>query len=219
MGTTLHYPYEIRDSKEYFDDIADLEIAPDMLKLAEHIVETKEGEFDPSQFNDRYEEAVVDMLKRKQTGIPAAHEQAPHQAPNVINLMDALRRSISAEKSKIGGKHSENGCEKRSQARRGPAGNVAAHSRQKGQTAGVENRRKTGNAAEKAGKRLSASAKRLRITQIAAIPQMSCGVITRASTTTWLLKHQRQSAITCISAKRETGVTGHISKKSSFKDR
>jgi DNA end-binding protein Ku len=98
MGTTLHYPYELRDAKDYFDEIADLKIAPDMLKLAEHIVETKEGEFDPSKFEDHYELAVVEMLKKKQAGIPAAREQAPARAPNVINLMDALRRSIAEEK-------------------------------------------------------------------------------------------------------------------------
>jgi DNA end-binding protein Ku len=98
MGTTLRYPYEIRDAQEYFDEIADLKVAPDMLKLAEHIVQTKEAAFDPSQFVDHYEEAVVDMLKKKQAGVPAPREQASSQPPNVINLMDALRRSIADEK-------------------------------------------------------------------------------------------------------------------------
>src|SRR5579864_1596292 len=55
VATTLRYPYEIRDEKEYFDDIPDAKIAPDMLKLAEHILKTKEGEFDPSEFVDHYE--------------------------------------------------------------------------------------------------------------------------------------------------------------------
>ena len=65
VGMTLHYPYEVRDAKEYFDEIPDIKIAPDMLKLAEHILETKEGDFDPSQFVDHYEEAVVEMLKKE----------------------------------------------------------------------------------------------------------------------------------------------------------
>ena len=72
MGTTLRYPYEIRDSKEYFDDIPNVKVAPDMRKLAEHILKTKEADFDPSQFVDHYEEAVVEMLKKKQAGIPAS---------------------------------------------------------------------------------------------------------------------------------------------------
>jgi DNA end-binding protein Ku len=69
LGTTLRYPYEVRDAAEYFDDIADVEIAPDMLKLAEHIVETKTTDFDPSTFVDRYENEVLALLKAKQAGI------------------------------------------------------------------------------------------------------------------------------------------------------
>jgi DNA end-binding protein Ku len=64
MGTTLRYPYELRDSKEYFDELPSVKVAPDMLKLAQHILETKEADFDPSQFVDHYEEAVVEMLKK-----------------------------------------------------------------------------------------------------------------------------------------------------------
>jgi DNA end-binding protein Ku len=98
MATTLRYPYEIRDAKEYFDDIANIKVAPDMLKLAQHILQTKAGDFDPSQFIDHYEEAVVDMLKKKQAGIPAPRERATARPQNVVNLMDALRRSVTQEK-------------------------------------------------------------------------------------------------------------------------
>jgi DNA end-binding protein Ku len=99
VATTLRYPYEIRDEKEYFDDIPDVKIAPDMLKLAEHILKTKEGEFDPSEFVDHYEEAVVDMLKKKQAGIKVPTGKASEPPRNVINLMDALRRSVASEKA------------------------------------------------------------------------------------------------------------------------
>jgi DNA end-binding protein Ku len=99
MGTTLRYPYEIRDAKDYFDDIPDTKIAPDMLKLAEHIVETKEADFDPSEFVDHYEEAVVEMLKKKQAGATVLRGKSAEPAPNVINLMDALRRSVATDKS------------------------------------------------------------------------------------------------------------------------
>jgi DNA end-binding protein Ku len=98
MATTLRYHYEIRDAKEYFDDIPDLKVAPDMLKLAEHILQSKAADFDPSQFVDRYEEAVVEMLKKKQAGIPAPREHAAPRPQNVVNLMDALRQSIQQEK-------------------------------------------------------------------------------------------------------------------------
>jgi DNA end-binding protein Ku len=98
VGMTLRYPYEVRDAKEYFDEIPDIKVAPDMLKLAEHILETKKGDFDPPQFVDHYEEAVTEMLKKKQAGIPAPREHAAPRPQNVVNLMDALRRSIAEEK-------------------------------------------------------------------------------------------------------------------------
>src|ERR1700676_2713906 len=99
MGTTLRYPYEIREAKEYFDDIPNVKVEPDMLKLAEHILQSKAADFDPAQFVDHYEEAVVEMLKKKQAGLPVSREHAPPQPQNVVNLMDALRRSISQEKA------------------------------------------------------------------------------------------------------------------------
>ena len=98
MGTTLRYPYEVRDPKEYFDDIPSIKVAPDMLKLAEHILKTKEADFDPSQFTDHYEEAVVEMLKKKQAGVVTPKGKTSEPPRNVINLMDALKRSIANEK-------------------------------------------------------------------------------------------------------------------------
>jgi DNA end-binding protein Ku len=99
MGTTLRYPYEIRDAKEYFDDIPNVKLEPDMLKLAEHILQSKATNFEPSQFVDHYEEAMVEMLKKKQTGMPVSREHAAPRPQKVVNLMDALRRSIAQEKA------------------------------------------------------------------------------------------------------------------------
>ena len=59
------------------------------------------GHFDPAEFEDRYENALVEMLKQKQAGIPVRKE-APVAAPStVVNLMDALRRSIQAERRPV----------------------------------------------------------------------------------------------------------------------
>jgi DNA end-binding protein Ku len=99
LATTLRYPYEIRGADEYFEDIEDVKVAPDMLKLAEHILDSKAADFDPSAFVDHYEEAVVDLLKRKQAGMPVPKERPAAPASNVISLMDALRRSIADEKA------------------------------------------------------------------------------------------------------------------------
>ncbi len=98
-GTTLRYPYEIRDAKEYFDGIPDVKVEPDMLKLAQGILQSKATNFDPSQFVDHYEEAVVEMLKKKQAGLPVSREHAAPRPQNAVNLMEALRRSIAQEKA------------------------------------------------------------------------------------------------------------------------
>jgi DNA end-binding protein Ku len=98
MGTTLRYPYELRDAKEYFDDLPNVKVAPDMLKLAEHILKTKEADFDPAQFVDHYEDAVVEMLKKKQAGLAMPKGKAVEPPRNVINLMDALKKSLAADK-------------------------------------------------------------------------------------------------------------------------
>jgi DNA end-binding protein Ku len=99
MGSTLRYGYEVRDQKDFFDDLPDVKIPPDMLKLAEHILASKEADFDPSEFVDHYEEAVVDMLKKKQAGVAVPKGQAAKHSPNVINLMDALKRSLGGRAS------------------------------------------------------------------------------------------------------------------------
>ncbi len=99
MAITLRYPYEIRDAKEYFDDIPDVKVEPDMLKLAQHILHSNATDFDPSRCADHYEEAVVEMLKKKQAGMLVSREHTPPRPQNVVNLMDALRRSIAQEKA------------------------------------------------------------------------------------------------------------------------
>jgi DNA end-binding protein Ku len=99
VGLTLRYPYEVRDEKPYFEDIPDLKLPKEMLDLATHIVQTKAGHFDPAQFEDRYENALIDLLKKKEAGekIEPAKEGP---TPQVVNLMDALRASIDADKKK-----------------------------------------------------------------------------------------------------------------------
>ena len=101
VGTALHYPYEVRKSDDFFSEIPDVKVAPDMLKLAQHIVEQKMGEFQPDMFVDHYEQALVEVLKKKQAHIPLRKSADRPSAPtNVVNLMDALRRSIGDEKAK-----------------------------------------------------------------------------------------------------------------------
>jgi len=98
MGTLLRYPYEVRSEKDYFDDIQDVKITKDMLDLAKHIVEQKSGTFEPDQFEDRYEQALIDLINQKRNGMGTTAKAAPKSTGNVINLMDALKRSLAGEK-------------------------------------------------------------------------------------------------------------------------
>ncbi|MBV8790890.1 MAG: Ku protein, partial [Pseudolabrys sp.] len=96
MATALRYKNEVRDEKEYFDDVENVKIPADMLKLAVHILESKKGHFKPEKFEDRYEDALKALIdaKRKGKKPPVIHEERPS---NVINLMDALRRSAKGD--------------------------------------------------------------------------------------------------------------------------
>jgi DNA end-binding protein Ku len=96
-GTTLRYNYEVRDDKTYFDEITNKSVTKDMLDLASHIIDTKVGHFDPSEFKDRYQDAVVDLIRAKRAGKPLPTPAAPKPS-NVVNLMDALKRSLESEK-------------------------------------------------------------------------------------------------------------------------
>src|SRR5438046_9183713 len=98
MGTLLRYPYEVRSADEYFDDIQDVKVTKDMLDLARHIVEQKSASFEPEQFEDRYEQAVIDLINQKPNGLSTKAKAAPKSTGNVINLMDALKRSLASEK-------------------------------------------------------------------------------------------------------------------------
>jgi DNA end-binding protein Ku len=96
LATTLRYPYEVRQDAEYFSDITDVKLPDDMMGIAEVIIERKSGHFEPDKFSDRYEEAVVSMLRAKQAGQVFAVQETP--APSkVVNIMDALKRSLEAE--------------------------------------------------------------------------------------------------------------------------
>jgi DNA end-binding protein Ku len=98
LGTTLRYPYEVRNEEIYFDGIGEVKIPKDMLTLAEHILESKAAKFDASEFHDRYEEAIVAMLSEKKAGMPVPKQR---ELPRIVagtDLMAALRQSIEKAK-------------------------------------------------------------------------------------------------------------------------
>lgn len=98
MGTLLRYPYEVRSADEYFDEIQDVKVTKDMLDLARHIVNQKAGHFEPDKFEDQYETALIDLINKKRAGKPMTAKARP-RGENVVDLMDALRKSIGDEKA------------------------------------------------------------------------------------------------------------------------
>ncbi|ATU90467.1 Ku protein [Phyllobacterium zundukense] len=97
IATTLNFDYGVRSAKDAFSDIPEMKIKGEMLDLAKHIIETKYGTFDPSKYDDRYEEALAELVKAKLEGkaIPARKQQ---KTDKVVDLMQALRASAGMGK-------------------------------------------------------------------------------------------------------------------------
>ncbi|QND70043.1 Ku protein [Tardiphaga robiniae] len=100
LGTTLRFPYEVRDEEDYFDDIKSPKISKDMIDLAVHILDSKAAHFDPSKFKDEYETALKTLVKRKAAGKPVKVVEKEEKPDNVINLMDALKASLKGGQGK-----------------------------------------------------------------------------------------------------------------------
>ena len=113
MATTLLYPYEIRSEESVFEEIPELKLPDQMVGLAEEIIDRMTGKFEPDKFEDRYENAMIELIRSKQAGLPAKVEKAPARAANVVNLMDALRRSVEGDQ---GGKRKKAAPAKRAAA-------------------------------------------------------------------------------------------------------
>ncbi|MCB1454621.1 MAG: Ku protein, partial [Rhizobiaceae bacterium] len=95
---TLRNPNEVRGTAEYFDNIPVGEPDKEMLDLAEKLIEQKSTAFDPKDYEDRYEAALMAMIKEKLKGHKPVIAAAPERGGNVINLMDALKASLSESK-------------------------------------------------------------------------------------------------------------------------
>jgi DNA end-binding protein Ku len=95
--TTLRDPREVRSTSTYFDEIPDIKADPEMLQLAEKLIEQKVTHFQPEKYEDRYETALMEMIKEKLKGHKPIIAAAPERG-NVINLMDALKASLGQAK-------------------------------------------------------------------------------------------------------------------------
>lgn len=96
LAYTIRTDAEVRKPDEIFDGISDKAADPAMISIAEKIIEQQEGPFDPSQFVDRYEEALKALIEDKKKGHKPAKVAEPEDT-NVIDLMSALRASLGGK--------------------------------------------------------------------------------------------------------------------------
>ncbi|HEY2889669.1 MAG TPA: Ku protein [Dongiaceae bacterium] len=111
-GMILH---RMRDAREVqaklpFDTIKSVKVDPKMVAIASEIIEQKQGRFEPAEFKDPYEEALVAMLKRRAKGAKPVHEVEEEEKPtNVVNLMEALKSSLGGKRASSRGSDTERG--------------------------------------------------------------------------------------------------------------
>ena len=110
LAYTLRSHDEVRKPEEFFDDIPEHKADASMISIAEKIIEQQSGEFDPSEFTDRYEDALRALIEEKKKGKGAIAKVEEPQDTNVVDLMEALRRSLG-----------QSGGERRKTAERKPS--------------------------------------------------------------------------------------------------
>jgi DNA end-binding protein Ku len=99
IAHTLNFDYEVRSAKEAFTEVPDAKADDEMLELALHIIKKKAGRFDPTTFDDRYDAALVELVKAKMEGRKILPPKAP-QPTKPSDLMEALRKSASEPRAK-----------------------------------------------------------------------------------------------------------------------
>jgi DNA end-binding protein Ku len=131
LVTTLRYDKTVRKADEVLDEIRNVKIDPEIVDLAEHIIAKKKAKFDPSKFEDRYEDALLDLIKAKKAGKkpPVVKAEPPS---NVINLFDALKKSLKQEGI---------GAKSKPAARSKASGRRAAGARSRSKTAHASRRK------------------------------------------------------------------------------
>ena len=96
--TTLRYDRTVRQPDTALDDIPNLKTDKEMIELARNVIEKNASKFDPSEFDDKYEEAVIELIRAKKAGKKISRPRQTEEKPsNVVNLFDALKKSLAAD--------------------------------------------------------------------------------------------------------------------------
>ena len=99
IAYTLRYDAELRDVREYFSEIKDVDVDKDQLALAKELIRRSTAKFNPSKFVDDYEAALRELIEAKVEHQPLPREEKAPKRAKVINLMDALRKSVGEQES------------------------------------------------------------------------------------------------------------------------
>jgi DNA end-binding protein Ku len=118
VAYTLRAHDEVRDADDYFDAIPTAKVDADMIDIAARIIAQKEGDFDPNEFKDRYDDALREMIKAKSKGGKAVVEVAEPDETNVVDLMAALRNSLKGGSATAPKKSPTKGAAKKTSARK-----------------------------------------------------------------------------------------------------
>ena len=97
LAYTLRYAAELRNPAKYFSEVKKASIDDEQLSLARELIQRKAGKFDPHKFTDNYEAALRELVEAKMKHLPLPLEEKPARRAKVINLMDALRRSVKGQ--------------------------------------------------------------------------------------------------------------------------
>jgi DNA end-binding protein Ku len=124
IATTLNFDYEVRPAKDAFEDVPAIKVKGEMLALAEHIIKTKRGKFDPATFDDRYEAALAELVKAKTEGRKIEPPKTPKRT-NVVDLMDALRESAGMIEKRAASKSAAKSHPARKKTAKGKAAHTA----------------------------------------------------------------------------------------------
>jgi DNA end-binding protein Ku len=100
LVTTLRYQNTVRKADEIFDDLKGVKLDEDMVELAAGIVDKKKAKFDPAKFEDHYETALIELVRSKKAGKKVQKAKPETKPSNVVNLFDALRKSLAEDAGK-----------------------------------------------------------------------------------------------------------------------
>ncbi len=99
MAYVMRYAEELRNPASYFAEIKQVAVEEDQLALAEELIKRKSGKFDPEKFKDEYEVALRALVDAKVQHAPVPHDEPAPATGKVINLMDALRKSVERDEA------------------------------------------------------------------------------------------------------------------------